>query len=203
MSAERSFTIFLAALALGATACGSSSKGASTTPSTSAPAAIGAGSVTTVDSGAATTTTAAAATSTGHVGDTLTHPDQFLASDVETVALVKVIDPVTPKVASNTPDTGKRWIGLDMTFSDSGDNVNNRSVEALATGSDGTEYTINADIEGAFTECTPTTGDVAVNHKVTFCPGFLVPTGVTITKVGYSLRGSSSGTPSELTWTVP
>ena len=141
--------------------------------------------------------------STGHVGDTLSHPDQFLASDVETVTLVKVIDPVTPTVASNVPDPGKRWVGLEMTFSDSGDNVNNRSVEALATGSDGIEYAINADIEGVFTECTPTTGDVQVNQKATFCPGFLLPQGVTIAKVGYSLRGSAVGTPPELTWTVP
>jgi hypothetical protein len=183
-------------LALGATACGSS-------PSKPSAAAVP-GTVTTVDSNAnPTTTTAGGGATTGHVGDTLTHPDENLASDVATVTLVKVIDPAGPNSASNVADTGHRWVGLEMTFADNGDNASNASVEALATGSDGKEYAINADIEGSFAGCTATLSDLEPNQKATFCPGFMLPTGVTITKVGYSLRGSAVGTPSELTWTVP
>jgi hypothetical protein len=197
--------VLVALVAFGAAACSSSSKGVST-PSTSASsstsAAAGAGSVTTAGSGAPTTTGAAGA-STGHVGDTLTDPDKNLPSDVATVTLVKVIDPVTPVTASNVPDPGSRWVGLEMTFVDNGDNAADASNEAVATGSDGKVYAMNADIEGAFSECTSTMHDLVPNHKATFCPGFLLPKGVTIAKVGYSARATDSSQPQDITWTVP
>lgn len=125
---RRGTVAVLALLALGATACGSSSpKSASTTPPTSAAS----------DSGGATTTTSVAGAATGHVGDTLTDRDKNLASDVATVTLVKVIDPVTPVTASNVPDPGSRWVGLEMTFVDNGSNASDATDEAVATGSDG------------------------------------------------------------------
>jgi hypothetical protein len=157
----------------------------------------------TTDSGGASTTTPGAGAATGHVGDTLTDPDKNLASDVATVTLVKVIDPVTPVTASNTPDPGSRWVGLEMTFVDNGSNASDATDEARVTGSDGKDYEINADINQNFTECTSTMLDLQPNQKATFCPGFLLPKGVTITKVGYSTRATDPSQPSDITWTVP
>jgi hypothetical protein len=191
---RRGTVAVLVLLALGATACGSSSaKSASTTPPKSA------GS----ESGGASTTTSVAGAATGHVGDTLTDPDKYLKSDVATVTLVKVIDPVTPITASNVPDPGSRWVGLAMTFVDNGSNAADASDEAFVTGSDGKIYSINADIEGEFTECKSTMNDLKPNQKATFCPGFLLPKGVTITKVGYSTRATDPSVPPDITWTVP
>jgi len=95
----RGAVVVLALLALGATACGSSStkSTSATQPQTStiAGGSDSANSTPTTDSGGATTTTAAAAKKTGHVGDTLINPDQYVPADVATVTLVKVIDPAT------------------------------------------------------------------------------------------------------------
>ena len=139
----------------------------------------------------------------GHVGDTLTDPDKYLASDVATVTLVKIIDPVTPVTASNIPDPGSRWVGLEMTIIDNGSNAADATDAAFVTGSDGTLYSVNADIAENFTECTSTMTDLQPNQKATFCPGFLLPNAVTITKVGYSTRAMDSSQPPDLTWTVP
>lgn len=196
----------VALLALGATACGSSSAKSTSATQPQATSAAGSDSggdtSTTAGGGASTTTPVAAGTRSGHVGDTLSDPDQYVASDVATVTLVKVIDPVTPVDAGTIPDPGSRWVGLDMTIVDNGGNAAVVTDEARVTGSDGKEYFLNADIEGNFKECTSTLHDLQPNQKATFCPGFLLPNGVTITKVGYSTRPVDS-IPSEITWTVP
>ena len=207
LTTTRGGAIVVMLLALGVAACGGGSSKSSTTTQLSSPATTGVGTgsgspTTTPDSGA-TTTTAAAGKTTGHVGDTLSDPDKNLASDVATVTLVKVIDPVTPNTASNLADPGSRWVGLEMTFVDNGSNASDASDQAVVTGSDGKLYQINADIEGEFTECKSTMVDLQPNQKATFCPGFLLPKGVTITKVGYTTRFVDVSIPPDITWTVP
>jgi hypothetical protein len=194
----RGSLVALTLVTLGATACGSSSA-KSTSTGRAVTSTVAAGS----ESGGATTTTAAGGKKTGHVGDTLTNPDQYVPADVATVRLVKVVDPATPVDAGTIADPGKRWVGLDMTIVDNGDNARVATDEAFATGTDGKVYAIDADITDGFTECTSTMTDLQPNQKATFCPGFLLPNGVTITKVGYSTRTSDSSQAPEITWTVP
>ena len=200
----RGAVVVLALLTLGAAACGSSSaKSTSTQPQTSTTAAgSDTGGTPTTDSGGGTTTTAAAATKTGHLGDTLTNPDQYVPADVATVTLVKVIDPV-PSSASEFPTPGSRWVGLEMTIVDNGANASVAVDQARITGSDGKDYASGAAIEGHVPGCTPTMTDLQPNQKATFCPGFMLPNGVTITKVGYSTRATDASQPSEITWAVP
>ena len=202
----RGTVVALALLALGAGACGSSSaKSASSQPATQTTAAgsQSGGSPSTSGAGGATTTTPGAVRATGHVGDTLKDPDQYVPSDVASVTLVKVFDPATPVDASNVPTPGNRWVGLEMTISDNGANASNAGEVARIFGSDGKNYDSGAGIDESFTECTSTMHDLQPNQKATFCPGFLLPNGVTITKVGYRTRGSEASQPSEITWTVP
>jgi hypothetical protein len=196
----------LALLTVGATACGSSSAKSSsaTQPEPSTIAAGSGGATATTDSGGASTTTSVAGGATGHVGDTLTNPDQYVPSDVATVTLVKVVDPATPVDASNVPTPGSRWVGLEMTIVDNGDNAPLAVQVARISGSDGKNYDSGAGIDDSFTGCTSTMQHaLQPNQKATFCPGFLLPNGVTITKVGYSTRASDPSQPSEITWTVP
>jgi hypothetical protein len=191
----RGSVVVLALLTLGATACGSSAaKPASATQPATATVTTGAAS------GGASTTTSVAAVATGHVGDTLTNPDHYVPSDVATVTLVKVIDPATQVDASNIPGPGNRWVGLEMTIVDNGNNASVAVEQASVTGSDGKKY---AAFNQQFTECTSTMNDLQPNQKATFCPGLVLPKGVTITKVGYSTRTTDASRPQEITWTVP
>jgi hypothetical protein len=185
------------------TACGGSSKPSSSAQSNSSATAAPNGSPATNSGSGATTTPAGGGSSTGHLGDTLTHPSQFDKTDIETVTLSKIVDPATAAAGGTTPDPGNRFVGLIMSISDSGIDAPDAQDQALATGSDGKVYEINADIEGNFVGCTSTLSDLKPNQKATFCPAFMLPTGVTITKVGYSLHGSQASIAPEITWTVP
>ncbi|HEY1740107.1 MAG TPA: hypothetical protein VGI86_15435 [Acidimicrobiia bacterium] len=183
-------------------ACGGSSKAAPSAQSNS-PSATAPGGSPATKAGSGATTTPSDGSSTGHLGDTLTHPSQYDKSDIETVTLSKIVDPATAAAAGTTPDPGSRFVGLIMSISDSGIDSTDAQDQALATGSDGKVYEINADIEGNFVGCTSKLSDLPPNHKATFCPAFLLPNGVKITKVGYSLHGSEASVPPEVTWTVP
>jgi hypothetical protein len=136
-----------------------------------------------------------------HLGDTSSVTD--LGGDTATVTFVRMIDPATSTGAANKPDPGDRWVGFEATIADSGENAGNNSNGAAATGSDGKKYTSNADISGEVTGCTQNTDGAQANQKATFCPGFLVPNGVTLTEVGYSTAGSDVGAPATLTWAIP
>jgi hypothetical protein len=196
----------LGLLTLGAAACGSSS--AKSTPATQPQTTtVGSGS----DSGGAppttsggdTTTTVAGGVKTGHLGDTLDEPDQYVPADVASVTLVKVFDPATPVDASDVPTPGNRWVGLEMTIVDNGDNAAKAVQVARIFGSDGKNYDSGAGIDDSFTGCTSTMQHAPQpNQKATFCPGFLLPNGVTVTKVGYTTTGLE-GLPAAITWTVP
>jgi hypothetical protein len=195
----------LALLTLGAAACGSGvAKSASSQPATptTAVGSLSGGTPSTGSSGASTTTPAPGG-ATGHVGDTLRDPDKYVPSDVASVTLVKTFDPATPVDASNIPTPGTRWVGLEMTIVDNGDNAQVAVQVARITGSDGKNYDSGAGIDDSFSGCTSTMHDLQPNQKATFCPGFMLPKGVTITKVGYTTRASDSSQPSEITWTVP
>jgi hypothetical protein len=149
-----------------------------------------------------TTTAPGAGAKTGHLGDTLGVTDE--AGDTATVTFVKMIDPATStSAASPTPDAGNRWVAFQATIVDNGENAGSDSADALATGSDGRQYSINSNIAGQVSECTQNTSDAKPNQSATFCPGFMIPTGVTITQVGYSVAGSDIGAPSSLTWSIP
>lgn len=194
----------LALVMLGATACGSSSpKSASTTQPPTSTVAAGsdsANATATTVSGDATTTTAAAGNKTGHVGDTLTDPDQYVPADVATVTLVKVIDPATPVDPLDVAAAGTRWVGLEMTIVDNGDNARVATNTVRVTLSNGKH---DSAFDHPFTECTSTFHDLQTNQKATFCPGYLVPNGAKITTVGWTTRNLSDSVPAEITWTVP
>jgi hypothetical protein len=190
-----------AALALGASACGSSSRPASTAPSTAAPSGSGATTPVT-NRGPATTTAPTAGAKTGHLGDTLSVTD--VGGDTATVTFVKMIDPATSTSAAvPTADPGYRWVAFQATLVDNGMNAGDDSAAALATGSDGKQYAINTNIAAQVSGCTQNTSDAKPNESATFCPGFMIPTGVTLTQVGYSVAGSDVGVPSALTWSIP
>ncbi len=191
-------------LALGSAAgCSSSSKSgtSATTPSTSASADSGAAN-TSIGSGGATTSAPNSTAKSGHLGDTLSVTD--VGGDTATVTFVRMIDPATSTSAgSSAPDAGKHWVGFEATITDSGVNAGGDSLDALASGSDGQKYSVNSNISGHVSGCTSTAADAKPNEKATFCPGFLIPDGVTVTEVGYSTAGSAVGVTPSLTWTVP
>ncbi len=197
----------LGLLTLGTAACGSSS--AKSTPATQPQTTtVGSGSdsgnvTTTTTSGGDTTTTVPGGVKTGHLGDTLNEPDQYVPADVASVTLVKVFDPATPVDAKDVPTPGNRWVGLEMTIVDNGDNAMRDGQVARIFGSDGKNYDSGAGIDDAFTGCTFTMQHAPQpNQKGTFCPGFLLPNGVSVTKVGYNTF-LEAAVPAAITWTVP
>jgi hypothetical protein len=202
VSRARSCSMLLATLALAATACGGSSKAPSTTASTTAPSGSSGATTAAAAGGAATTTAPTAGAKTRHLGDTLSVTDG--AGDIATVTFVKMIDPATSTSAAvPSADPGYRWVAFQATLVDNGVNAGDDSAAALATGSDGKQYAINTNIAGQVSGCTQNTSDAKPNESATFCPGFMVPTGVTLTQVGYSVAGSDIGAPSALTWSIP
>jgi hypothetical protein len=139
---------------------------------------------------------------TGHLGDTLTYTD--LAGDQIDVTLVKLTDPATPSDANNAAAAGTRWVGLEMTIDNHEVAPSDDSVQADGTGSDGQRYGFNTSYHiGGFAGCTATVDSASAGDTATFCAGFMVPTGVTIVSVGYSVAGADIGAPDDLTWMVP
>ena len=139
--------------------------------------------------------------STGHLGDTLTYRD--IAGTAFDVTLVKVVDPASVS-STNAASVGSRWVGLVMTIDDHGGPPDADSQAADGTGSDGQRYGFNTSYHiGTFSECSPTVASVGAGQTGTFCAGFMVPTGVTVVSVGYSVAGADVGSPDNLTWSVP
>lgn len=145
--------------------------------------------------------TGATGTTTGHVGDTLTFSN--LGDQID-VTLVALIDPATVASPSSAAPAGSRWVGLKMTINDHETAPNTDSIAADGVGSDGQRYGFNTAYSiGAFNECTPTVNDAAAGQTATFCTGFMVPTNVAVTSVGYSVAGADYGADDNVTWKVP
>lgn len=143
----------------------------------------------------------ASAKSTGHLGDTLTYRD--IAGTAFDVTLLKVVDPATVP-STNAASAGSRWVGLVITIDDHGGPPDADSQAADGTGSDGQRYGFNTSYHiGTFSECSPTVASAGAGQTATFCAGFMVPTGVTVVSVGYSVAGADIGSPDTLTWSVP
>jgi hypothetical protein len=136
---------------------------------------------------------------TGHVGDTLTWVS-IGGNDVD-VTVVKVTDPATSPASM---PAGDRWVGVQLTIDDHGGDARNFDSQAVdGMGSDGTRYGANTSYHiSSFDGCTAATQYTAGTPE-TFCTGFLLPTGVTVASVGYSVVGVDIGAPDDLTWTVP
>ncbi len=160
------------------------------------------GGPTLASAGASQAGAASKAATTGHLGDTLTYTD--LGGDQIDVTLVKLTDAATPADANNAAVAGSRWVGLEMTIDNHQIAPSDDSVQADGTGSDGQRYGFNTSYHiGGFAGCTATVESAADGQTATFCAGFMVPTGVSVTSVGYSVAGADIGAPDDLTWMVP
>ncbi len=150
------------------------------------------------------------ASATGHVGATLTVT--ILGGDKADVTLVKVVDPATVTDANNAAPAGARWVGLEITTVDHSSDAAGQQVLVDGMGSDGKPLTTDAVFQGfaheigAFRECTSPGSTMDADQPNTICPAFLVPVGVTLTKVGAKVGGAEIGDPTaadQAVWTVP
>jgi hypothetical protein len=195
-------------LATSVAACGGaadspvSGQGPTLAPVAATPAGPGETGAIGATTGATTGATGATGATTGHLGDTLTYTD--LAGDQIDVTLVRLTDPASPTDANNAAVAGSRWVGLQMTIDNHEIAPSDDSVQADGTGSDGQRYGFNTSYHiGGFDGCTATVASAAAGQTATFCAGFMVPTGVTVVGVGYSVAGADIGAPDDLTWIVP
>jgi hypothetical protein len=148
---------------------------------------------------------------TGHVGDKLIVT--MLGGANADLTLVRVADPATlvdVDVNSAAP-AGTRWVGLEITSVDHSPFAGQESVAVDGIGSDGKTLTTNAVVAGsshtlgAFKECTPA-GSQDPDQQVTLCPGFLLPTSVTLKSVGAKVGGAEIGEATavdQAVWMVP
>ncbi len=196
----------LALVALVATGCGGSGSGSPGTPAAQTRASSPASAASAgMPAGSGVASAGAPGSTTGHLGDTLAFTS--LGGDEIDVTLVKITDPATVTDPTNAAVDGTRWVGVEMTIVDHEADPTTDSAAADGTASDGNRYGSNTSYHiGGFAGCTPTAGlnqALAPGQSDTFCSGFMVPTGVTVTSVGYSVTGVDIGAPDDLVWTVP
>jgi len=122
------------------------------------------------------------------------------------VTLVKVFDPatVTADGKAAAAAANSRWLGVELSIVDLDAATAGQTLRVDGVGSDGSRLdpTATAYGIGPFAECTPGTGDPLIGQPQTWCGGFMVPVGVTVTKVGYT-AAASSGQADQVTWTLP
>ncbi len=185
----------MALVAVTAAAC---SSGSSSTP------AGGGGSISPAASAVAGASATASPGPEGHLGAPIDLMDGN--GNNLTVTLVKVFDPAT--VASDQAGAAlaanSRWVGVELTVVDRDAAEPGQTLRVDGIGSDGKQ--INPDATaygiGSYPECTPTQGFLPAGQPYTMCAGFMVPTGVTVTGIGYT-ASASSGEGDQVTWTVP
>lgn len=121
------------------------------------------------------------------------------SGDTYRVTLVKVIDPAQGAGQFDSPDTGKRFVGLvfrikALTGSPQNEDANN---DAVLFGGNGQEYSADfSDIAG-YTNFDSGTIHVAQGDTVTGAVTFQVPNGVTVSKAQW---GALSGFGSTVEW---
>ena len=150
----------------------------------------------------------ASGTVTGHVGDKLTFLDY--GGDPIDVTLVKVIDPALPTDAQRERPAGAHWVGAEVAI-DTHSAIGADSEVLDATASDGTALTTDdvykdtsypiEDMQG----CTEAIDDAPSG---TYCVSFVVPDGMTVTKIGARVGGAEIHDDTlvavdQATWTVP
>ncbi len=128
-----------------------------------------------------------------------TQSTKSMATDPEKITLVKVIDPAVPNDPNNAATAGMRWVGLDFTAVVEGPDP--LAGEPFIIGSDGTTYGFNSsDLIGPFPGCTTSSGDIPQGKPQTLCWGTMIPTGVTVAKVGFSGLGTTQSGTGVLFW---
>jgi hypothetical protein len=163
-------------------------------------------SLPTLPGGLLSTPSGATGPTSGNLGDTLVMEDG--GDDIAHVTMLKIFDPATgASVDDNTLPDGTRWVGIEGTIVVSGSRSGEDSTAVEVIGSDGQTY--GADTAYAlpgFDGCTATPDDesqLPAGATQTFCSGVGLPSGVTVSKIGYSTEGvSGNGIPAKLFWTV-
>ena len=149
----------------------------------------------------ASTSAPTATAPVAHVGSVVKVSDGTQAASV---TLVKVIDPATGADQYTTPNTGDRFVGVEISInSTNGTVTGDANSDLLVIGSDNQTYTADFDSIAGCTnfnngEFTVTPGDTN-----TGCVTYQIPTGVTVSKVqfipgGGMLPGVTAGQ-----WLVP
>ncbi len=90
-----------------------------------------------------------------------------------------------------------------MTIHDHEDDPESDSHAVDGAGSDGQRAGANSSYRlYGFDGCTPS-AQSAAGQPVTYCTGFLVPDGVVVSSIGYSVTGVDIGAPDDLVWSLP
>lgn len=195
-AARRAVTVAL--ISLTAAACGGGADAtvaATVPPGGSQPPAAGASSAPLASPSLGTT---------GHLGTALGLMDGN--GNNLAVTLVKVFDPasVTADSKAAAAAANSRWFGVELSVVDLDAATAGQTLRVDGVGSDGSRLdpTATAYGIGPFAECTSSTGDPSMGQPSTWCGGFMVPVGVSVTKVGYT-AAASSGQADQVTWTLP
>ena len=122
------------------------------------------------------------------------------SGDTYRVTLVKVIDPARGANQFNSPDSGKRFVGLVFTIkalngSPQNEDANN---DAVLVGGNGQNYSADFDGIAGYTNFDSGTIHVVQGDTVTGAVTFQVPDGVTVSKAQWS---ALSGFGSVVEWT--
>jgi hypothetical protein len=123
------------------------------------------------------------------------------SGDTYRVTLVKVIDPARGADQFNTPDNGKRFVGVVFTInalsgSPQDENADN---DAAVVGSNGHTYTADIDNITRYTDFSNGSINVAQGDTTTGAVVFQVPDGIKVTKVQWT---AASGFGSTVQWDV-
>jgi len=124
------------------------------------------------------------------------------SGDIYRVTLVKVIDPARGAGQFNSPDSGKRLVGLvfkikALSGSPQSEDANN---DAVLVGGNGQNYPADFDGIAGYTNFDSGAIHVAQGDTVTGSVTFQVPDGVTVAKVQWS---ALNGFGSTVEWDVP
>jgi hypothetical protein len=111
------------------------------------------------------------------------------SADTLSVTVTSVVDPATAGTGSGEPDSGYRFVAVEMSLTDTGlgSVEGDANYSTTVVGSDGTTY--HADF-GTVAECTNFSYglfDIPGNDSASGCVAFELPTGVTATTIKFTL----------------
>ena len=144
-------------------------------------------------------TSATTAPKAAHVGDTLALSDGN--GNKMNVTLVKIIDPAQGADQYTTPDTRKRFVGIELQLAGTkGTLSGDVNTEVSAVGSNNQTYTPDFDSIAGCTNFNDGAYTLTAGQSSTGCVTLQVPTGVTIVQVNDNpaVFGGSQGE-----WKVP
>lgn len=140
--------------------------------------------------------------STAHVGSTISVKDQ--EGNPMDVTVVKVVDPISSGNQYVQPDSGKRYVAVQLKITNTGTNAVNDDAVNDSTAYDATSQSYSSDVTTLDDTCqifADGSVKLAPGASTIGCVGFQIPTGTNVAKFQFTPSSGFSSSTGE--WLVP